>query len=439
MSLVHRLRSRTFDLFASPGWQKTQRFLAEIGRRLTFRPHIVRVFLELDDPYSYLLAAYLDELSDSFHIDLRIHLTEALIDAYRPEPELWTAYARQDSRSLARELGIPFLDKSASPPTEHRAGLRAALAAVDGADAYRAIIDGIAEYWRGDEAAVARRAAAAEDASKVTTDNQRLLKKLGHYNTAMIHYGGEWYWGVDRLHYLVDRLDGLRLRKSPSPRIAAIRKAMSVDLPCRPPSAASELPPLEIFFSFRSPYSYLAVERVRAIASSFGIEFRIRLVLPMVMRGMQVPLAKGKYIAFDAGREARRLGVPFGRFVDPVGEGIERCMAAAQAAQAENRHAEFVIEAGRAVFARGINVASEKGLRKVTAKAALFWPSVADKLGRDDWRPAVEAARQEMVDAGSWGVPTLRIGDWVTWGQDRDWLLIRHLERLCKREDGVVV
>jgi 2-hydroxychromene-2-carboxylate isomerase len=44
-----------------------------------------------------------------------------------------------------------------------------------------------------------------------------------------------------------------------------------------------------------------------------------------------------------------------------------------------------------------------------------------------------------MADAGSWGVPTIRIGDWITWGQDRDWLVARRLEELCDPEDGILV
>ena len=441
MSLSRTLRSRLFRLIASEGWEKLRRPLADIKRRLTFQPHIVRVFLELDDPYSYLLATYLDELSQSFDIELRLYLTEAITDAYRPAPELWPEYALEDSRALARELGIPFLDKGVSPPVEHRRRLTAALATQSGVDRNREIVDGICSYWRGDSERVARWANASSDdeAEQTLAGNQRRLKQLGHYNTAMIHYGGEWYWGVDRLHYLVARLDSLGLRKSPSPGIAAIRQAMRIDLPVRPPASASSLPPLEFFLSFRSPYSYLAINRVRAIADAFGVELRIRLVLPMVMRKMQVPRAKALYIAFDAGREARRLGIPFGKFHDPVGKGIEFCMAAAHVAKAENRHAEFVAEAARAIFARGIDVATEQGLRKVTAKAALFWPFVADNAGRDDWRPLAEAARRDMTEAGSWGVPTMKIGDWKTWGQDRDWLLVRHLEDLCQSEDGVIV
>jgi len=44
-----------------------------------------------------------------------------------------------------------------------------------------------------------------------------------------------------------------------------------------------------------------------------------------------------------------------------------------------------------------------------------------------------------MMDSGSWGVPTLRMGDFWAWGQDRDWMLVRHIEDLCDTGDGIIV
>ena len=36
---------------------------------------------------------------------------------------------------------------------------------------------------------------------------------MGHYLGAMFYYAGEWYWGLDRLPYMLERLDKLKLRK----------------------------------------------------------------------------------------------------------------------------------------------------------------------------------------------------------------------------------
>jgi 2-hydroxychromene-2-carboxylate isomerase len=350
----------------------------------------------------------------------------------------------RDCRRLAGELGIPFLDKGSSPPVEHRRALLDVLAGQAQAEDFSdSLLASIGAYWRGDAEGVARRAARPGDfgsANVLLETNQRRLRKLGHYNSATLHYGGEWYWGVDRLHYLVTRLDDLGIAREPglAPRIASIRQVMQPNLPVTAPAAARSMPPVELFYSFRSPYSWLLLQRLYRIADAFSVPVVVRPVLPMVMRGMRVPAAKLRYMGFDASREARQHGVAFGKMADPVGSGVERCMAVWNYARQEKREREFLESAGNAIWARGVDVATDTGLRAVGTKAGLFWPEVLAALDDDAWREIAEDNRAALSDSGCWGVPTVRIGDWVTWGQDRDWLVARHLEELCDNGDGIV-
>ncbi|MDA0705161.1 MAG: hypothetical protein O2805_00695 [Proteobacteria bacterium] len=122
-------------------------------------------------------------------------------------------------------------------------------------------------------------------------------------------------------------------------RLASLQQVAQISLPVSPPGAARELPELEFFFSFRSPYSYLALQRAFRIADAFGLAIRVRPVLPMVMRGLPVPKSKLRYIASDAVREAERLKIPFGRFADPMGAGVERCLAVYAYSRKEKRNA----------------------------------------------------------------------------------------------------
>lgn len=214
---------------------------------------------------------------------------------------------------------------------------------------------------------------------------------------------------------------------------------MQVTLPIAPPAAAKKLAPLELFHSIRSPYSYLALNRVFEIADAFGLELRLRPVLPMVMRGMQVPKRKLLYIVKDAAREAERLRIPFGNIADPAGPGAERCLAVFRYAESEKRGEDFLLNAGAAIWSQAIDVATDEGMRKVTGKTGLFWPDIKAAMETDDWRRPIEENRESMMESGSWGVPTMRMGDFVTWGQDRDWLLVRHIEELCDTGDGILV
>ncbi len=439
MSIRNRIRSSLLSVLFGKRVQNAKRGLAEFKRKLGGRSHDIEVFLQIDDPYSYLLAHYLPALEESYDVKIVLHLSQALGDAYQPQPEMLAEYAVEDSKRLAGELGVPFLDKGVSPPTEHRVALTDAVAA--GQEDLLAVLE---MYWRGDSETAARHAADLPDpgmGDAAITKAQQRLARLGHYNSAMLYYGGEWYWGVDRLQYLFARLDDLGARRSESmhPKLASIERAMQVSLPVRPPGAAAELPPLEFFMSLRSPYSILALQRVFELADAFGLTLDIRLVFPMVMRGMQVPKAKLLYILHDATREARTHDVPFGKFADPVGAGIERTYAVYQYALHEHRERDFLRNAAAGIWAEGIDLATDTGMRKITGRTGLFWPEAEASMQSADWRDEVERNRLSMMESGSWGVPTLRIGDFVVWGQDRIWLLARHIEDLCDSGDGILV
>ncbi len=445
VSAVSRIRSVILNILISSRTRRLRRAVVELRRRLLRRPHKVSVFLQLDDPYSYLLSHYLPSLARHYDIDLRLYLSEARGGGYKPEPQMLAEYAVVDCERLALELGIPFLDKGATPPVEYRLAMLDAIAATEGRnDFIDELLQALAVYWRGDAEAASRRSGKDDEhvaADRIIAASNKVQSRLGHYNSATVHYAGEWYWGVDRLHYLFERLDALGAARdeSPAPRLESLRQATQVTLPVAPPAAARDLPPLELFHSIRSPYSYLALQRTFDIADAFGLQLKLRPVLPMVMRGMQVPKRKLLYIARDAAREADRRGIAFGKIADPVGVGTERCLAVFYYAESENRGRDFLLDAGEAIWSQAIDVSGDAGMRKVTGKTGLFWPDVLAAMESDAWRGPVEDNRESMMASGCWGVPTLRMGDFVAWGQDRDWLLVRHIEELCDTGDGILV
>src|SRR6201992_2059780 len=105
---------------------------------------------------------------------------------------------------------------------------------------------------------------------------------------------------------------------------------------------------LDYFYSFRSPYSYLSAPRVFALPERFDVEVHFRGVIPMAMRGQSVPRAKRLHTLRDVAREAKRLGMPFGRIHDPIGEWAMRCLAASCAT-------------GKGIWGEAIDVSSEEG------------------------------------------------------------------------------
>ena len=176
---------------------------------------------------------------------------------------------------------------------------------------------------------------------------------------------------------------------------------------------------IEFFFSFRSPYSYLAAPRAFALPERFDVELVFRGVIPMAMRGQSVPREKGLHTLRDVKREAVRLGMPFGRIHDPIGAGAVRCLLVAQHAVDVGRERDFVLEASRGIWAQAADVATDAGLRPVCERAGLDWGDCAAAVDDADLRARVDADTWALGELGHWGVPVFVFEEQLFWGQDR--------------------
>lgn len=189
---------------------------------------------------------------------------------------------------------------------------------------------------------------------------------------------------------------------------------------------------LDFFFSFRSPYSYLAAPRAFALTERYDVDVVFRGVIPMAMRGQSVPREKGLHTLRDVKRESLRLGMPFGRIHDPIGEGAIRCLLVAEHAVDVGRERDFVLEASRRIWAEAADVASDAGLRPICEAAGLNWSDCTAAIADADLRARVDADTADLADLGHWGVPVFVFDSELFWGQDR----IEDLE-IALREAGL--
>jgi 2-hydroxychromene-2-carboxylate isomerase len=420
-----------------------RRLLFDLKSRLSRKKREVLVFLQLDDPYSYLLSHYIERLIPHYEhkVKFRFVIGQALGGEYMSKPELVVRYAEQDCRRLASQLGIPFLDVSKEPAERYRQRLLDFVAAEHEEELGDTFTKALALYWRGNnegiEKLMGHRRGDPEDTRVLIGKNQLQLRKLGHYNSATMYYGGEWYWGIDRLLYLTDRLDNEKLKRNSDPieGLDKLEQMTDLRLPKSPPAEAADCPPLEMFHSFRSPYSYIALHEAFELADAFGIELKVRPIMPMVQRGVGLPRSKLIYLLKDSCREARRKDIPFEKVSNPLGKGVENCMAGFAYASSKGHSREFLFAAGRAIFADGINVATDEGMQELAESAGLSWTELEPALESKDWKDAVADNGEALAAAGMWGVPTFRIGNFVVWGQDRIWLLARALTLMCQRKE----
>ncbi|WP_304186207.1 DsbA family protein [Phenylobacterium aquaticum] len=387
-----------------------------LRRRLSGSAPTVRYFHQVDDPYSQLAVQMLAPLMARYRIALQIHLVPAPDDAAAPERERLRAYGLRDAARLAEVYGLAFPPDARLPGAE-TIMLAARRLAVDlSPEAFAALAPQVgAELWSGrnlDPTGAAPEGAA--QAALAQGEAERL--RLGHYLGGMFQFEGEWYWGVDRLNHLEERLAALGLDRTPEAPKLAPYLTMRLDRTAAPGPA----PVIEFWFSFRSPYVSIAFPRVRTLARHYGAELRLRPILPMIMRGLPVPPTKTRYIMLDTKREAERSAMPYGRMIEPVGAPTERCMAVLWRAMALGKGEAFGELALQSIFAHGRNPAEDAVLFDLGRRAGLTDDDVRAGLADDSWRAAAEENRQALFDAGLWGAPSYRVnGQPAHWGQDR--------------------
>ena len=363
------------QLFLSRARLLKLRSKAEKKRQNAKRPHVIHFFHQVDDPYSQLLKKVLPLLHSRYNIHLETHLVDAPDDSAVPERAMLKAYSLLDAQRLAHRFQLNWQFE------QHHE--------IPNSDAF--------------------------------SESKALRKKWGHYLGATLYYEGEWYWGIDRLHHLEERLNALGLSQSidTAPLFPTTQYA-----PCNfIPQGTS----IDFFFSLRSPYSAISAAQIFHWAKKTGVSIKLRYVLPMVMRGLPVPAEKRRYISLDAAREAHVQGVPFGRLNDPIGKPTERGLALMPFAEMHNLAEDYVMSFMKGVWSEGLDAGLDFHLKIIVERVGLNWKAAKDILQSQSndaqWRTIAEENRKVLFSLGLWGVPSFRYENISAWGQDRFWVI----------------
>lgn len=211
---------------------------------------------------------------------------------------------------------------------------------------------------------------------------------------------------------------------------------------------------VEVFWSFRSPYSYLAVPRLQSVAAEFEVDLRVRPVYPLAVRVDGFFKQRGPrwamYVVRDAFRTAQMLGMPFAApKPDPIlmdmatGEvakeqpHIRRLTHLGQAAVERGRGLPFIREVSHLIWS-GETPGWHAGdhLAEASARAGLDLAELDQTIAIDADRieAAIQASHDRLEAVGHWGVPTMVFEDEPFFGQDRIDALVWRL-----RQRGVQV
>lgn len=193
-----------------------------------------------------------------------------------------------------------------------------------------------------------------------------------------------------------------------------------------PDSQTSTPSPLEFYFDFTSPYSYLASEKIDALAARFGRKVKWRpILLGVVFKHTgAVPLTevpiKGDYSKRDFARSARYLGLPFvlpSKFpLATVGAARayywlhdHDCAKARQFA-----HAVF-----RALFVDNRDVSSAEVVLGLAAGLGVDTAACAAAMGDEKYKQRLRDEVDAAVQKGVFGAPMIFCDGEPFMGADR--------------------
>ena len=194
---------------------------------------------------------------------------------------------------------------------------------------------------------------------------------------------------------------------------------------------------VSVFWSFRSPYSYLVTPDLVRLRSDYDVDIHMRIVYPIAVRDPSLlfdPGSRNKslYIVRDSKRRAQFLGLPFNRpRPDPIVQDpdtmavaaeqpyIHRLSALGVEAERRGRGLEFVREVSALIFGGTEGWDQGNHLQEAVARAGFELNDLDGAIDGGDHLEEVVRNQQALTEAGHWGVPTMVVRREPFFGQDR--------------------
>lgn len=193
---------------------------------------------------------------------------------------------------------------------------------------------------------------------------------------------------------------------------------------------------IDVYWSFRSPYSYLVTADLLRLRGDYDVGIQLRIVYPIAIREPGLVFDNRKkpaYIGLDSRRRAEFLGLPFKLPArpDPVVQDretlsvakdqpyIHRLSGLGIEAQRRGRGLEYVHEVSSLIFGGTNGWDQGEHLKAAVARAGLDLAELDRALEGGDQLQEVEENQRALARAGHWGVPTMVVRGEPFFGQDR--------------------
>lgn len=417
---------------------------------------VLELWFDFSCPYAYLAS----RLASRFDVDWRpmllggvfrgIGAGDGPMATLSPQK---AAHNHADMHRWAAHFGVPFRLPAAHPMRTVRA-LRTLLALPH--SRWPQAIAGIyAAYWERAEditadaviaGALAGAGVSAADiaAAQARADDPAIKDELRARTDEAISLGvfgaPAWVlrrpagplllWGQDRIAWVEAALAGWDPDRDPPP--GGPRPLLEA-----PPARSGAT--LDVYFDVASPFAYLGLTQLPALACATGVTPRLHPILlgalfkqigqvDVPMHAMPAP--KQRYVRLEMDRWARWWGEPFSfpaKFPQRTVDAQRLCLLAAD--RGFDAGVRLATRLGRAMWAEGKDLEDREVLRAVVEGAGLPGDWV-DRTKEPALKERLAETTARAIEQRVFGVPTFVVnGDQLFWGQDRLELVVEALAR----------
>lgn len=202
---------------------------------------------------------------------------------------------------------------------------------------------------------------------------------------------------------------------------------------------------VDVYWSFRSPYSYLATPGMREIRDNYNVEVNLRPVMPIAIRAPELlfnpqNVHRTMYILTDWSRRAEFLGMSnTWPSPDPIVQDFSTMQVAEEQpyiyritslgveAQRRGKGVDFAAEVASLIFGTR-DWDQGDHLAKAVERSGLDLAEMDAAIEGGDHLEEVDANQASLEAAGGWGVPSFVFENELFFGQDR-------IDTLCWRLD----
>ncbi|MEL6860098.1 MAG: DsbA family protein [Pseudomonadota bacterium] len=194
---------------------------------------------------------------------------------------------------------------------------------------------------------------------------------------------------------------------------------------------------IDVFWSFRSPYSRLITADLLNLQNDYDVDIQIRPVLPLAIRFPESLFnvddrRAPRYIAMDSQRRGDMLGRPIiWPSPDPVVQDFKTMTVSSEQpyiyrltklgveASRCDKGLEFIHHVSDLIFGGTPDWDQGDKLKDAAAKAGIDLAELDQAIESGDHMSEIDSNHEALDASGHWGVPTLVFRDEPFFGQDR--------------------